>query len=156
MLSQRKYVLDMLSETGKLGAKPCSTPVAPNIQLTKEGELFEDSKRYKRLVGKLNYLIVTRPDIAYSVSVLSQYLSSPTISHWAAIEHILCCLKEAPGRGILYKKHKHTRIECFSDADWAGSKEDWRSISGYCVFVGGNLISWKSKKQNVVSRSSEA
>ena len=61
LLSQWKYVLDMLSATGKLGAKPCNTPMASNVQLTKEGELFEDPKRYRRLVGKLNYLIVTRP-----------------------------------------------------------------------------------------------
>ena len=153
-LSQRKYVLDLLSETGKLGAKPASTPMIPNLQLTKEGELLEDPGRYRRLVGKLNYLTVTRPDIAYSVSVVSQYMSNPTVNHWAAVEQILCYLKGAPGRGILYKNHGHTRIECFSDADWAGSKADRRSTTGFCVFVGGNLVSWKSKKQNVVSRSS--
>ena len=154
LLSQLKYVLDMLSKTGKLSTKPCSTSMTPNVLLTKEGELFKDPERYRRLVGKLNYLIVTRSDIAYLVSVLSQYMSSPTGSHWVTIEHILCYLKEAPGRGILYKKHVHTKIECFSDADWVGSKVDKRSTSGYCVFVGGNMISWKSKKQNVVSRSS--
>ena len=119
MLPQRKYVLDMLSEIGKLGAKPCSTPMAPNVQLTKEGELFEDPERYKRLVEKLNYLTRTRLDIVYSISVLSQYKSSPIVNHWATVEHILCYLKEAPGRGILYKKHGHIRIECFSDAGWA-------------------------------------
>ena len=81
-------------------------------------------------------------------------MSSPTISHWTVVEHILCYLKEAPGHGILYKKHKHTRIECFFDLDWAGSKEDRRSTLGYCVFFRENLISWKSKKQSVVSRSS--
>ena len=81
-------------------------------------------------------------------------MSSPIVNHWTAVEHILCYLKEAPGRGILYKKHRHTKIECFSNAIWAGSKEDRRSTSGYCVFFGGNLISWKSKKQSVVSRSS--
>ena len=70
------------------------------------------------------------------------------------MEHILCYLKEAPRRGILYKKHGHTIIECFLDANWAGYKEDMRSTSRYCVFVRGNLISWKSKKQSVVSRSS--
>ena len=63
-------------------------------------------------------------------------------------------MKEAPGRGILYKKHEHTRIECFSDVDWAGFKKYIRSTSGYCVFFGGNLISWKSKKESVVSRPS--
>ena len=81
LLSQRKYVLDLLSETWKLGVKPCSTPMTPNVQITKEGDLFENLERYKRLVGKLNYLTVTCPNISYSVSVLSQYMSSPTISH---------------------------------------------------------------------------
>ena len=69
------------------------------------------------------------------------------------MEHILCYLKEAPERGILYKKHGHTIIKCFSDADLAGFKESRRSTSRYCIFVGGNMVSW-SKKQSVVSRSS--
>ena len=81
LLSQRKYMLDLLSKTGKLGAKSCSTPMTPNVQITKKGDLFEDLERYRRLIGKLNYLTVTHPDIAYLVSVLSQYMSSPTISH---------------------------------------------------------------------------
>ena len=63
-------------------------------------------------------------------------------------------MKGASGRGILYSNHGHNRVECFTDVDWAGSKEDRRSTSGYCVFVGGNLVSSKSKKQGVVSRSS--
>ena len=153
-LSQRKYVLDLLSETGKLGAKPCSSPMALGLHLTKEGKLFEDPERYRKLVGKLNYLTVTRPDIAHSVSVVSQYMSSPIVDNWAAVEHILCYLKGAPGRGILYSNHGHNKVECFTDADWVGSKEDRRSTFGYCVFVGGNLVSWKSKKQGVVSCSS--
>ena len=71
-LSQRKYVLDLLSETRKLAAKPCQSPMGQSLHLTREGELFEDPERYRRLVRKLNYLIVTRPDIAYSVSVVNQ------------------------------------------------------------------------------------
>ncbi|CAM8999069.1 unnamed protein product [Rhodiola kirilowii] len=153
-LSQRKYVLDLLSETGKIGAKPCSASMIPNLQLTKSGELFDDPERYRRLVGKLNYLRMTRPDIAYPVSVVSQYMSSPTVDHWKAVEHILGYLKGSPGRGIVYGSHGHENIECFSDADWAGSKEDQRSTSGYGIMFGGNLISWQSKKQKVVSRSS--
>ena len=81
-LSQRKYVLDLLSKTGKLGAKPCSSPMVLGVHLTKECELFEDPERYRRLVGKLNYLTVTRPDIAHSVSFVSQYMSSPTVDNW--------------------------------------------------------------------------
>ena len=116
--------------------------------------MFEDSERYRRLVGKLNYLTVTRPDIAHSVSVVSQYMSSPTVDNWAIVEHILCYLKGASGRGILYNNHRHNKVECFAYADWAGSKEDKRSTSGYCAFIGGNLVSWMSKKQGIVSRSS--
>ena len=81
-------------------------------------------------------------------------MSSPTVDHWAAEEWILSNLKGAPGRGILYSNHGHNRFECFTDADWTGSKEERRFTSGYCVFVGGNLVSWKSKKQSVVSQSS--
>ena len=102
----------------------------------------------------MNYLTVTRPDIAHLVSVVSQYMSSPIVDNWAIVEHILCYLKGASGRCILYSDHGHNRVECFTDADWVRSKEDRRSTSSYCVFVGGNLVSWKSKKQGVVSRSS--
>ena len=91
--------------------------MAPNVQLTKEGELFEDPERYRRLVGKLNYLTITHPDIVYSVTVLSQYMSSPTVNHWTTIKHILCFLKEAPRHGILYKKHGQTRTDSFFDGD---------------------------------------
>ena len=116
-LSQRKYVLDLLSETRKLGAKPCSSPIAPSLHLTREGELFEDPERYRRLVGKLNYLTAPRLDIAHSVSVVSQYMSSPTVDNWATVEHILCYLKGAPRRGILYSNHGHNRVECFTNAN---------------------------------------
>ena len=116
-LSQRKSVFDLLSEIEKLGVKPCSSPMAPGVHFTKEGKTFENLERYRRLVGKVNYLTVTRPDIAHSVSVVSQYMSSPTIDHWATVEQILCYLKGASGRGIIYSNHGHNRLECFTDAD---------------------------------------
>jgi hypothetical protein len=108
-LSQRKYILDLLTETGKLGARPCSAPMFTNTQLTAEdGEPFADPEMYRRLVGKLNYLTVTHPDIAYPVSIVSQFMASPRTTHWAALEQILCYLKGAPGRGIWYRNHGHT------------------------------------------------
>ena len=99
--SQMKYVLDLLSETGKLGVKPCNSPMVPGIHLTREGETFKDHERYKRIVGKLNYLTAPCLDIAHSINVVSQYMSSPTVDHWAAIKQILCYLKGASGRDIL-------------------------------------------------------
>ena len=75
-------MLDLLSETGKLGVKPCSSPMALGLYPIREGETFEDFERYGRLVGKLNYLIVTRLGIVNSVSVVSQYISAPTVDHW--------------------------------------------------------------------------
>ena len=89
-LSQRKYVFDLLFETRKLEVKPCSSPMVSSVHLTRECETFEDPERYRRLVGKLNYLIVTRPYNAHSVSIVSQYMSSPTVDHWAVVEQILC------------------------------------------------------------------
>ena len=74
-------MLDLLTETSKLGAKPCITPMLPNMQLTKEGELFKDPERYRRLVRKLKYLTVTRPDIAYLVNIVSQFMSSSIVHH---------------------------------------------------------------------------
>ena len=80
-------MVDLLSETGKLGVKPCSSPMIPSIHLTtREGETFEDPERYRILVGKLNYLTITCPDIAHSVNVVSQYMSALTLDHWVTIE----------------------------------------------------------------------
>ena len=89
-------MLDLLSEIGKLGVKPCSSHMVSRVHLAREGETFEDPERYRRLVGKLNYLPVTCPDITHSVSIVSQYMSSPTVDHWAVTEQILCYLKGAP------------------------------------------------------------
>lgn len=154
-LSQRKFVLDLLSETGLLGARPVDTPMDSTVKLDAEqGKPFHDVGRYRRLVGKLIYLTVTRPDITYAVSVVSQYMHAPRQPHFEAVCRILRYLKCAPGRGLLYRPSSTLSVIGFSDVDWAGSRSDRRSTSGYCTFVGDNLVTWRRKKQHVVARSS--
>ena len=155
-ISQRKYVLDLLKETGLLGCRPTSTPIDPNHKLTttNDDEDPADKKRYQRLVGKLIYLAHTRPDIAFAVSLVSQHMHNPSKNHLEAVYRILHYLKGSPGKGVLFKKDDGRQIEVFTDADYAGCSDDRRSTSAYCTFVWGNLVTWRSKKQAVVSRSS--
>jgi hypothetical protein len=117
-LSQRKYILDLLSETGLLGARPADTPMDSTVKLDGEhGELFSDVGQYRRLVWKLIYLTVTRPDITFVVGVVSQYMHAPRQPHYEAIYRILRYLKGAPGRGLLYKPSASLSVTGFSDAD---------------------------------------
>ncbi|KAE8723356.1 MORC family CW-type zinc finger protein 3 isoform 2 [Hibiscus syriacus] len=121
IISQRKYVLDILKETGLLGCKPVATPIDPNQKLEKEDGVEP----------------VTRIE-----------------KHSKAVYRILHYLKGSPGKGIMFSKNGSRRVEIFTDVDWGGSSTDRRSTTGYCSFVWGNLVTWRSKKQLVVSRSS--
>jgi len=155
VISQRKYALDILKETGMIDCKPVDCPMDPNQKLMAEqGEAFSDPERYRRLVGKLIYLTITRPDLSFTVGVVSQFMQNPSIDHWNAVIRILRYLKKASGQGLLYEDKGNTQVFGYCDVDWAGSPMDRRSTTGYCVFLGGNIVSWKSKKQNVVARSS--
>jgi len=153
VLSQRKYVLDLLNETGMLGCRPASTPMDPNHKLCAESGHSINKEKYQRLVGRLIYLCHTRPDISYAVSVVSRYMHDPRSKHLDAVYQILRYLKSNPGKGLMFRSNGHLNVESYCDADWASCLDDRRYTSGYCVFVGGNLVSWRSKKQSVVSRS---
>lgn len=154
-ISQQKYILDLLQETGMLGCKPSDTPIDP---LHKLGDQPEDTLvyrgRYQRLVGRLIYLSHTRLDIAYTICVVSQFMHSTKEEHLKAVNKILTYLKGTSGRGILYRKDTSLNLESYTDADWAGSMVDRRSTSGFCTVLRGNLVSWRRKKQEVVARSS--
>ncbi|WJX43802.1 hypothetical protein P8452_30856 [Trifolium repens] len=154
-LCQRKYTLDLITDAGLLGAKPCSTPMQPQLQLHKaSGDLISNPTVYRRLIGRLLYLTHTRPDIAYTVSKLSQFLDSPTTDHMLAGLHVLKYLKQNPGQGLFYSSTSSLSLKGFSDSDWGACPDTRRSTTGICFFLGSSLISWKSKKQTVVSRSS--
>jgi len=92
-------------------------------------------------VGKLNYLIITRPDITFAVSVVSQFLAVLRTTYWDAKIQILRYLKKASGKGLLYLDCENTKVAGFLDADWTGSPVDRQSTIGFCVFLGGNLVS---------------
>ncbi|XP_071920664.1 uncharacterized protein [Coffea arabica] len=155
VVSQKKYVLDFLKETGMMGCRPAETPMEPNLKLQPaSAEKVRDREKFQRLVGRLIYLSHTRPDIAFPVSIVSQFMHSLGPEHFEAIHRILRYLKGTPGKGIFFKARGHLQVEAYTDADWAGCITDRRSTSGYCTYVGGNLVTWRSKKQNVVARSS--
>lgn len=136
IISQRKYVLDLLQETGMLGCKSASTPMesvsASNLHT---GKVISDVQSYQKLVGKLIYLSHTRPDICYAVSFVSQFMHSPTNIHLQAVMRILRYLKRSPGQGLFFGKHNCRDIQVYTDADWGGSKKDMRSTSGYSTFL---------------------
>ena len=136
------------------GCRPAETLIDPNQKLGSiEDGVPVNVQRYQRLVGRLIYLSHTRPDIAFAVSLVSQFMHSPCEEHLEATNRILRYLKSCPGKGLVFKKNETRSVKAYTDADWAGS-ENRRSTSGYFTYVWGNLVTWRSKKQNVVSRSS--
>ncbi|RVW83276.1 Retrovirus-related Pol polyprotein from transposon TNT 1-94 [Vitis vinifera] len=141
VVSQRKYILDLLKETGMLGCKPIDTPMDSQKKLGIEKESTPvDRGRYQRLVGRLIYLSHTQPDIGFAVSAVSQFMHSPTEEHMEAVYRILRYLKMTPGKGLFFRKTENRDTKVYSDADWAGNIIDRRSTSGYCSFVWGNLV----------------
>eukprot|EP00261_Vitis_vinifera_P040707 XP_019081950.1 PREDICTED: uncharacterized protein LOC109124308 [Vitis vinifera] len=154
-LCQRKYTLDIVSEAGLLGAKPCGFPIEQNHRLRlANGELLSNPESYRRLVGRLIYLAVTRPDLAYSVHILSQFMQEPRIEHWEAALRVVRYLKGTPGQGILLRADSDLSLQGWCDSDWAACLVTRRSLSGWLVFLGQSPISWKTKKQHTVSHSS--
>uniref|UniRef100_A0A2N9FEM3 CCHC-type domain-containing protein n=1 Tax=Fagus sylvatica TaxID=28930 RepID=A0A2N9FEM3_FAGSY len=154
-LSQAKYASDLLSRAGLTDTKVVSTPLEMNARLTPlDGTPLSDATLYRQLVGSLVYLTVTRPDIAHAVHLVSQFLSAPHSTHYAAVLHILRYIKGTMFHGLHFSAHSTLDLCAYSDADWAGDPTDRRSTTGFCFFLGDSLISWRSKKQHIVSRSS--
>ncbi|KAJ0467191.1 putative RNA-directed DNA polymerase [Helianthus annuus] len=167
LLSQRKYIGDILQRAGLAECKPISTPMSTSsVLLPDDSSLLADPSRYRQTVGALQYVTLSRPDIAFAVNKVSQFMQAPTENHWAGVKRILRYLKGTLSLGLWIRhtsgyrlqaftdSHWSTNLQAFSDSDWAGCPIDRRSTGGFAIYLGTNLISWSARKQKTVSRSS--
>ncbi|XP_018625461.1 uncharacterized mitochondrial protein AtMg00810-like [Nicotiana tomentosiformis] len=164
VLNQRKYVLELIYEMGLSGAKPAITPLENNIKLTSiaydqasgsTGDSpLEDVSAYQRLIGRLMYVTTTRPDISYVIHTLSQFMQHPKKSHWEAALRVVRYLKNISCQDIWLRSGPASKLQCWCDSNWAACPNTRRSVTGYVVKFDESLISWKSKKQQTVSKSS--
>ncbi|MFS7932952.1 putative RNA-directed DNA polymerase [Helianthus anomalus] len=154
-LSQVQYTKDIISRASMTNCKPCATPVDLSAKLSAtDGSLFHDPTLYRSLAGALQYLTFTRPDISYAVQQVCLFMHEPRDPHFAFLKRIIRYLQGTVDYGIRLVKSQVHSLVAYSDADWGGCPDSRRSTSGYCVFLGDNLISWSSKRQPTVSRSS--
>ncbi|XP_050126910.1 uncharacterized mitochondrial protein AtMg00810-like [Malus sylvestris] len=154
-VNQSKYIKYLLHKTGMESFKPASTPCKPhNPLLVTEGTILPDPSLYCSIVGSLQYLTFTRPDIAYVVNSVCKFMTSPTEIHFGVVKKILRFLKGTIQTGITFSVDTAVGITAFSDFVWATDLNTRRSVTGYVVYIGNNPVSWQSKKQDSVSRSS--
>lgn len=158
VLTQRKYVTDLLSWHNMSSLHPVQTPLVMGCNLSlHDGLPPADATVYRQLVGGLQYLLLTRPDIAFTVDKLSQFMHAPTTAHWTTAKRLLRYLNGTRDFGLCLLRDSSISLHCFSDADWGGDCDDCTSTWAFVLFLGPNPpnpISWSSKKQRSVARSS--
>ncbi|XP_019069808.2 uncharacterized mitochondrial protein AtMg00810-like [Solanum lycopersicum] len=165
LMNQRKYALGLVSELGLVGCKPESTPLEFNHKLTStmfdkctgmnaKDKVLDDYGKYQRLIARLLYLTITRPDIAFVVQVLNQYMHSPKTSHMEAALRVVRYIKGTSRLGLFMSSNNMSELVAYCDSDWGTYIESRKLVTGYIVKLGSALVSWKAKKQNTVSRSS--
>ncbi|GAA0183186.1 transmembrane signal receptor [Lithospermum erythrorhizon] len=150
----KKYIRELVQKQGMTNYNPVQTPITPRTSHSDVGSPLSNPHEYRCIVGSLQYLSFTRPDITYAMNQASQYMYHPTSIHLSAVKRILGYLSGSITQSISITVASSFSIIAYSDSDWVGCPQTRRSISGYCVLFSGNLVSWSSNKQPTVARSS--
>ncbi|GKA39501.1 ribonuclease H-like domain-containing protein [Tanacetum coccineum] len=153
-LSQSKFAEEILERAHMQHCNPCKTPVDTESKLGSDGDPVSDPTLYRSLAGALQYLTFTRPDISYAVQQICLYMHDPRDPHFTALKRILRYVRGTIDHGLQLYVSSTSQLTAYTDADWAGCPVTRRSTSGYCVFLGDNLLSWSAKRQVTLSRSS--
>jgi len=154
LISQSKYTKNIVKKFDMDNGGHKRTLAATHLKLTKdENGVVVDQSMYRSMIGSLFYLTASRPDITFAVGVCARYQAEPKISHLTQVKRILKYINSTSDYGIMYSHSENSMLFGYCNADWAGSADDRKSTSGGCFFLGNNLISWFSKKQNCVSLS---
>ncbi|XP_021735713.1 uncharacterized protein LOC110702318 [Chenopodium quinoa] len=153
-LSQRKYITDILEEYDMMNVRPLKLPMDAHLKLRVDsGNVMADPEPYQRLIGRLIYLTITRPDISFTVHVLSKFMHKPTDVHYQCAVRVLRYLSGTIQQGILLASQGSAELKAYCDSDWAGCQSTRRSTSGFCILLGRSPVSWKSKRQSTVAKS---
>ncbi|KAJ0590748.1 putative RNA-directed DNA polymerase [Helianthus annuus] len=154
-LSQQTYARDIIARAGMQSCNSVATPVdtKPKLSAT-SSPTFDNPTLYRSLAGALQYLTFTRPDISYAVQQICVHMHAPTVDDWNALKRVIRYLQGTSSYGLTLSPCSLVSLRAYTDADWAGCPDTRRSTSGYCVYMGPNLLSWSSKRQSTVSRSS--
>ncbi|KAL0399301.1 UNVERIFIED_CONTAM: Retrovirus-related Pol polyprotein from transposon RE2 [Sesamum radiatum] len=154
-VTQSKYISDIITDCGLTNSKSVVTPLPQGVKLHSASDAFlSHPEPYRRLVGRLLYLGFTRSDIPHEVQQLSQFLQKSCQAHWHAALHMVRYLNGSSTQGLFFPSSNSLRLRAYCDADWGSCLDSRRSLTGFCVFLGDALVSWKTKKQCTVSRSS--
>lgn len=154
-ICQQKYIQDILQETNMQYVRPCETPFPTACKVSKANEsLLLNPSKYRRLIGRLLYLPVTQPDLTFAIQQLSQLMAAPTNVHRKIRLQVLKYLQGTKCLQLHFTYSSNPKLAAFSDSNWRCCRDTCQSITGYYIFFGEFLVSWKSKKQVTVARSS--
>ena len=138
LLSQRKYTLDLLEETGFLNY---NTLIEANVNLWfDDSHTLDNPGRYRRLIGRVIYLTVIRSNITLTVGIFSRFMYQPRETHWLVMIRILIYIKSCSGKDLVYRKYGYVRISEYSGSGYTGDRGDRNFTTGYCTFVGENMV----------------